>query len=111
MQRVQTVFAEQEQASQVTDRSFQQIGDTMQVVSDQIKAMDAASRDLAKNAEVVQAAIQNIAAVTEESAASTEEVAASTEEQTAAMQEIASSPESLARLATRLQEALNRFRV
>lgn len=111
MQATEAAVGQQEVAVSGTDATFQQIRATVLRLQEQIEAMNQAAVALSGNAEEAEGAIENIAAITEESAASAEEVAASTEEQSAAAQQIAASSESLAKLAVRLQEAINRFTV
>jgi len=59
----------------------------------------------------VQDAIQNISAIIEESAAATEQIAASSEEQYATVAEIADNTTSLAEVADRLREEVNKFKM
>ena len=61
------------------------------------------------NSRNVQEAIYNISAIIEESAAATEEIAASSEEQYATVAEIADNTASLAEVADRLREEVNKF--
>lgn len=63
------------------------------------------------NSLTVQDAIQNISAIIEESAAATEQIAASSEEQYATVAEIADNTTSLAEVADRLREEVNKFRM
>ncbi|PIC94864.1 chemotaxis protein [Sporosarcina sp. P26b] len=63
------------------------------------------------NSLTVQDAIQNISAIIEESAAATEQIAASSEEQYATVAEIADNTTSLAEVADRLREEVNKFKM
>ncbi|ARD48881.1 methyl-accepting chemotaxis protein [Sporosarcina sp. P33] len=64
-----------------------------------------------ENSQNVQDAIQNISAIIEESAAATEQIAASSEEQYATVAEIADNTTSLAEVADRLREEVNKFKM
>src|SRR5690606_6708255 len=62
------------------------------------------------NSQHVQDAISTISAIIEESAASTEQAAASSEEQYATVAEIADNTTTLAEVADRLREEVNKFK-
>ncbi len=91
-----------------------QFKDIMQKVSDiktQIDAFHAASSLITNGAERIVGAVDSIDEVSRETASHTETISAAAEEQSASSTEIASSSDSLAKMASELQNATNKFKL
>jgi len=109
MQHVEQAFEDQEKVADQTALAFEGIRTAATGVIEDTQQVAEAATELTHKAVATETSIESIAGIIEQSAAGAEEVAASTEEQTAAMQGIAASAENLAKLASRLQEVLQRF--
>lgn len=91
-----------------------QFKDIMQKVSDiktQIDAFHAASSRITNGAERIVGAVDSIDEVSRETASHTETISAAAEQQSASSAEIASSSDSLAKMASELQNATNKFKL
>lgn len=91
-----------------------QFKDIMQKVSDiktQIDAFHAASSRITNGAERIVGAVDSIDEVSRETASHTETISAAAEQQSASSTEIASSSDSLAKMASELQNATNKFKL
>lgn len=91
-----------------------QFKDIMQKVSDiktQIDAFHAASSRITNGAERIVGAVDSIDEVSRETASHTETISAAAEEQSASSTEIASSSDSLAKMASEFQNAINKFKL
>ncbi len=97
------------EAVDITDSAFKAIIDKAEAA--QVKSVSI--RDLTEKqrsgAQMIVAAIEEIAGVTEDNAASTEEVSAATEEQTASMEEMTFASQRLSKLADELLISVSRF--
>ena len=97
------------EAVDITDSAFKAIIDKAEAA--QVKSVSI--RDLTEKqrsgAQMIVAAIEEIARVTEDNAASTEEVSAATEEQTASMEEMTFASQRLSKLADELLVSVSRF--
>jgi len=90
---------------------FQEINDSITIVSSQMKELSSAIQYMAENSQEIVATIQDIDKVTKETAEQAQTVSAATEEQSASMEEIASSSHSLAKLAEELRGAILQFKI
>lgn len=91
-----------------------QFKDIMQKVSDiktQIDAFHAASSRITNGAERIVGAVDSIDEISRETASHTETISAAAEQQSASSTEIASSSDSLAKMASELQNATNKFKL
>lgn len=97
--------------SAVTEDAFNSIGKS---VINIIEKIDCLIKDIAvisnDKGEVIKA-IEDISAVSEQSAATTQEVSASVEDQTVSMEQISSSAKALYKIATELEELIEKFKV
>ncbi|MED3955187.1 methyl-accepting chemotaxis protein [Priestia aryabhattai] len=91
--------------------SFIQINEAVQHVVDQIKEIESAIHNLAKDTLDVQQAIHEVNGIAEEAAACAQNVSATTEEQLASMEEIASSAMDLANMSEELQGLITKFKI
>jgi len=94
-----------------TETKYTEISKSIEIVDLEIKKIMEFSHEVEGKKEEILDKIQNLSAIAEENAASTQEVSASAEEQLASMEEISSSSESLANLAEKLQDEVNKFKV
>lgn len=91
-----------------------QFKDIMQKVSDiktQIDTFHAASSRITNGAERIVGAVDSIDEISRETASHTETISAAAEEQSASSTEIVSSSDSLAKMASELQNATNKFKL
>lgn len=89
--------------------SFIKINEAVQHVVDQIKEIESAIHNLAKDTLDVQQAIHEVNGIAGEAAAGAQNVSATTEEQLASMEEIASSAMDLANMSEELQGLITKF--
>ena len=105
-------FNDKEELENLIEKSRQtEISKSIEIVDLEIKKIMEFSHEVEGKKEEILDKIQNLSAIAEENAASTQEVSASAEEQLASMEEISSSSESLANLAEKLQDEVNKFKV
>ncbi|MFW5971876.1 MAG: methyl-accepting chemotaxis protein [Bacillota bacterium] len=90
---------------------FKEIENVTRRLKEIIENVSNNSLEMARNSDMVEKAIVNIASVSDEFAGNTEEVAASSEEQIAATEEIISSSKQLADMAEKLSVVINRFKL
>ena len=91
-------------ASQKAVRSVESIAAVTQQASAAVAEMAAGTNEMT-------AAVESVAAISQQNAAAAQEVSAASEEQTAGVQQIAAHAQQLADIASRLQEAVNHFRI
>ena len=92
-------------------RLFEEINLSVDTVNGKAGEVSAMAEHIVKETSHVVAAIEDISHLSHETAAGAQTVSAATEEQLASMQEISSSSTYLARMAARLQELTERFKV
>jgi len=90
--------------------AFQKIVSMIAELSHQVSEISAAIQNTENGSQQIVSAVRDIAALTNAVTSETQTVSAATEEQSAAMQEIASSSQSLSKMASELQEAIDKFR-
>lgn len=111
VERAGQIVVEQQQATDESATSFQDIAKAVEGVGGVVRQTVASTQELNRQAGIVGDRISNIAAIVQQTAAGTEEVSASTEEQTAAMQELAALSRTMAEQAAELQANLRRFQI
>lgn len=92
-------------------QSFKQIEGSVQTVVNEIQEVSAAVQQMSAGTEELRVSMQEISKITESTSESMQTVAASAEEQLASMEEITASAESLGRMAEKLQELIQVFKV
>lgn len=92
-------------------RLFEEINLSVDTVNGKAGEVSTMAEHMVKETSNVVAAIEDISHLSHETAAGAQTVSAATEEQLASMQEISSSSTYLARMAARLQELTERFKV
>lgn len=105
------IVSQQNVAVDSAAQSFQNIAQSVQKLSEQIKSIDIAVEAMNANKNGVLSAIENISAVSEQSAASAQEVSASAQQQLAAMDELSNAAQKLNELATDLLNAMSVFKI
>lgn len=98
-------------ATDETQQGFQAIIGKLSQVKTGIEQISQAVEETANGMQSVVNNVQNIGAVAEETSASAEMVAASAEEQSASLHEVNASSESLAQMATELNEITVKFKI
>ena len=98
-------------ATDETQQGFQAIIGKLSQVKIGIEQISQAVEETAHGMQSVVNNVQNIGVVAEETSASAENVAASAEEQSASLHEVNASSESLAKMATELNEITVRFKI
>ncbi|MEA4907862.1 MAG: HAMP domain-containing protein [Chloroflexi bacterium] len=98
-------------ASKEIDGLSNELVDAMNSVSAVVEENTAATEQMSAGANEVHEAVENIASVSEENSAATEEVSASAEEMSAQVEEVTSSAQSLAEMATILQNMVAQFKL
>lgn len=111
MAKVESITENQESAMSDTVKSFVGISEAVSAISDNVKAVNAESTNIAKSAKQAETAIGQIADISEEAAAATEQVSASTDEQADAVGSILEAAESLSELAEKLKGNIGHFTV
>ncbi len=91
--------------------SLRLIVDAAKNTSEAIKEITKAAQEQLRMAEKVTESTQEISAAIEETAAATEEASAAAEELAASMQELTMSAQELANIATKLEEAVETFKI
>ncbi|WP_257985215.1 methyl-accepting chemotaxis protein [Bacillus sp. T33-2] len=94
-----------------TQSSFNDILHSMDNISSQIDEMAATAQQMAAGAEQVTATVAEVSNISKQTSMHSQGVAASTEEQLASMEEITASANALSKMATNLQEVMNKFRI
>jgi methyl-accepting chemotaxis protein len=104
-QRIEEISASAEQVSASSDEMVKTI-DTVSAVAEQTSA---ASQEMAANSTQVSKSIETIAEISRQNGTASQNVSASAEEMSAQVQEVVASTESLASMATQLQDAVAAF--
>ncbi len=91
--------------------TFKEIQVAIQAVSIEAQAIAQAINGISNGADNIATSIQQISDSTAQTSSNIDGVAASTQQQTASMEEIQSASTLLAKLATELDEAINRFKL
>jgi methyl-accepting chemotaxis protein len=94
-----------------TGETFKQIVDAILRLSEQISDITSAIQQIADGNQTLVDVIQKIDMASKQAASETQTVSAATEEQSASMEEIAASSQSLAKLASDLQDAIGKFQI
>lgn len=95
----------------VTGETFNKIVGSIVNLSEQIRETSASIKQMDDASQLLVSSVDEIDKVSKKNAVETQNVSAASEEQSASMEEIASSSQSLAKLATTLQDAVVRFKV
>ena len=111
MAKVENIADEQQKAMSATVKSFAGIFEAVSEMSANIRAVNAESVNITKNARQAETTIGQIAKISEQAAAATEEVSASTDEQANAVRSILESAETLSELAKKLKGSISNFTV
>ena len=111
MAKVENIADEQQKAMSATVKSFAGIFEAVSEMSANIRAVNAESVNITKNARQAETTIGQIAKISEQVAAATEEVSASTDEQANAVRSILESAEILSELAEKLKGSISNFTV
>ena len=98
-------------ATDETQHGFQAIISKLAEVHSGIEQISKAVEETAHGMQSVINNVQNIGAVAEETSASTQTVAAAAQEQSASLHEVNTSAESLAKMATELNEITTKFKI
>lgn len=98
-------------ATDETEQGFQAIIDKLSQVKTGIEQISSSIEENAHGMQAMVNNVQNISTVAEETSASTQMVAASAQEQSASFHEVNASSESLAQMASELNEITVRFKV
>jgi len=93
------------------DETFKNIVQVIHHLSDEIAAISGSIDSMADGSKAMLHSIEEIDAISKNSSAEAQSVSAATEEQSASMQEIAAASQSLAHLATELQDLIVKFKV
>lgn len=105
------IMKAQTKSVEITNLKFEGINEAIEKMKDAIKNINYSGREMeAKKVEIIEI-IENLSAISQENAAGTEQASASIEEQTASMEEIATASQSLAKLATEMQENILKFKI
>ncbi|WP_378955964.1 methyl-accepting chemotaxis protein [Pelosinus sp. sgz500959] len=94
-----------------TGKTFQEIANLVDQVSDQTQGISAAIEHMSMGSEHIVDSVQQIDTLSKKVSGQAQTVSAATEEQSAAMEEIASSSQALADLAMELREAVGKFQI
>ncbi|KQY79632.1 chemotaxis protein [Paenibacillus sp. Root52] len=105
------LFAQQEEATGQTRKSFAAIRQSAERISTGIHQLAEEMQHSNELSSQVQHAIENISAITEQSAASSEEITASTTEQQRSFAEASLKVKSLREISAEMHEELQRFRL
>ncbi|RXT03833.1 methyl-accepting chemotaxis protein [Ammoniphilus sp. CFH 90114] len=111
MDNVKLEVTEGIQIVQQAGTAFEQIRQSVEGVTDQIKDVSNEAQQMKGTVEEVVQAIEVIGEVAKETAAGTQNVSAATEEQLASMEEISSSALALSNLSEELQNLISKFKV
>lgn len=95
----------------IAGRTFKEIVNMIQEISDEINNISAAAEELTAGTEDVVKATGDIKDQSEKISEETQTISAATEEQSASMQEIASASVHLSKMATDLQQAIQKFTI
>lgn len=94
-----------------TQKSFQEILQSMENMSEQIEEMAATAEQMSASTEEISAAVNEVSTISKDSSSHSQNVAASAEEQLASMEEITASANNLSTMAETLKDTVSRFRI
>nr|WP_180953654.1 HAMP domain-containing methyl-accepting chemotaxis protein [Bacillus sp. T33-2] len=94
-----------------TSTQFNDILDSIEMVSSQLQEIAATAQQLASGFDMVTSSVAEISSLTKATTSGSEAVAASTQEQLASSEEILNAANSLASLAEELQSVIRRFKI
>lgn len=103
------IVTDLDEATQNTERSFEEIYDAIGNVNGQIEEMSLSAQKVNESSQSVGRLMENIAGITEANAAGSQEVAASTEEQAATVNDLVRATEDLQRQTSNLEEVVSSF--
>lgn len=101
----------QSESVKITNLKFEGINEAIERMEYVIKNINYSGREMEEKKVEIIGMIENLSAISQENAAGTEEASASIEEQTASIEEIATASQSLAKLATEMQENILKFKI
>lgn len=93
------------------EQNFKEIVSLVDSVSDQIMEISSTIQQMAAGSHQIVTAVRNIDQIGKKAASRTQTVSSATEEHSATVEEIAASSQSLAKMAEKLQTAVNKFRI
>lgn len=96
---------------QITNSSYTNIIDTLNILEKNIKDMHTCLTNLAPNKDKTVTSINKVSDLAQEIAATTQEVSASSEEQSCSFQEVVKSADDLTSLATDLENLISKFKI
>lgn len=111
MNQVTGVITEGQAVMSTTESSFQQILGSSQGVNQQIQDVSSSTEELSTSSDQVRTSMEQVKQLVGNSADGSRTIAASSEEQLATMEEITSAADSLSKLAEKLQDGVNRFKI
>lgn len=95
----------------LTQETFELISTNVREMVDSVHTISSNLAAIAKDSENMNASIQEVAAISEESVAGIEQTSAATQETSSLMEEVAGSTEELSKLATNLNDLINKFKL
>ncbi len=111
MDAASTIVNKQGQQNKITLEKFNEIDDALRNSSTILKEVVSHSKEIEKNNEKIIGCIKNLSTIAEENAAATQEASANVESQTESINNIAISSNSLAEIASELQNDISEFRL
>lgn len=96
---------------QAADELFAEIEQAVHHVNDQVQSMFEVAEHIQQEAKQVVTAIEHIAEVSQQTASGAQTVSAATEQQLASLEEVSSSSTYLTKMATELQELVEKFKL
>lgn len=109
--RAETIVIEQEEAVAQTETIFNSIISGISMLTEKVEEINSAIAEMTNNKDNVVQQIENTSSISEETASSTEEVSASAEEITTTMEEFSGHAGELQKLAEKLKEEVNKFKI
>ncbi len=111
MEKMNEVSKEQTQSVDNTKRKYESIKSAMEISVEAMDQLNASGGEMTKAKNEILDMLQTLSAIAEENAASTEEASSAMVEQSASMDDIAKSSETLASLASKLQQIIMSFKL
>ncbi len=105
------IAQKQEESIEITVERFKKIAVAIEKTKGIMNTLNLSGQEMEKKKDQIIDILQNLANIAESNAASTEEISASSEEQAASMAEIANASQGLSKLATELQQSIDKFEV
>jgi len=99
------------QAIKEAEHAFLQINNSMQVMTNDLEEISAASQQLAAASDEVTGQMNGMNQMAQQTATSSESILAATEEQTASLQEVASVSSELRNMALNMNEQMKKFKI